>query len=152
MLMTEKTSTEFPDANEETIVSAMVNGVCLHAVHHGKDVPLAAHLQAALKLLPRDIGELGCSAYRHKLINAVQQREPEPSVTEKISRWFGAKAVHPEHSRELSWLEQFGDHSSPTMLALEADLLMSKGDKEGAEERYRQALELVREQGIAFNE
>jgi hypothetical protein len=150
--MKEEARATFPEVDRTRVISAMMNGIQLHAVHHGGDVPLAAHLQAALELMPAESAETYCSLYRHKLVDAVQGREAAPDVREKIKRWFGVPASYPEHDREITWILENGRIDSFTMRAYLGDLLRSKGDIPGAELEYSGALELAQEQGIAVEQ
>lgn len=150
--MTEKSSAVLSEADRNQVASAMMNGVTLHARDHGGDTPLAAYLQRAIELMPPDLAEQYASLYRSRLVKAVVEREPDPTLIEKVRRWIGRDSSTPENDREREWIETKGNPKSPTMRAFLADLLLMKGDREGAEREYTAALHLVREQGIVFEE
>jgi hypothetical protein len=150
--MTQQSPETFPEADQHKIASAMWNGLKLHAIHHGGDVPLAAYVQGGLDMLPREHAEELGSLYRGAFVDAIAAREPDVGLIEKLRRWAGVSSSTPEHDREIRWITEHARTDSPTMKALLADLLLGKGDKDGAEREYTEALRLVRAQGIAFNE
>ena len=150
--MTETSSVTFPEVDRRQVASAMMIGVALLAIHHGGETPLGAYLQCAMEQMPPDLAETYGSLYRSKLVKAVAEREPDPTLLEKVRRWIGKDSSTPENDREREWFKKKGNQQSPTMRAYNSDLLMAKGDSEAAEQEYIQALRLVREQGIAFEE
>lgn len=127
---------DLPRVEPERVASAAANGVTLNAQFHRGNIPAGDFMLQAEQMMGSELGVGALSAYRRRVADTITNQESEGSTVLR--------------DRELQFLDQHGDATSPTRWLFESALLETIGEQPSPEamDAYKKALELCRIKGL----